>query len=471
MPEDRLDKKIKELLENVQEDYDQTSWGKLSSRLDEDAKGMSEDDAFIPIIKEKLDNQRSATNEEHWAALSSELDHIEERKKRLYIVKFLEAAIVLLLVFTYYNYTQYSSPVEMNVAYMDKVHEAIQNPSVISAELNVSKEFSQNIDLITSIDQDIRQTPLTSRVPMLSKNFDFYSSFDKVLARDVYRSEALSLSDEDVSSILDLYSFNESSDEAGPSEGTIETLGISLFNVERELPELSFYPIFLKIDLPVPDRWTIGIPLSYDVNFINTDINLGYLSSQIESGLGGKSLGVSVAYRKKSFEIESGLRYSEKTFVPGKLTNYSKFSDVSFLEDQLDHMVIKQVQIPLLARIYASPLKKSSVYAFGGMAVNAVLHNKYAINRTVQSKARFAQAPTLDVVDLQELQRGILKGDPIKDNLYLTGVIGFGVESTLLQGVSWYLQPQYQHSFTGQANEIVDRINTLSLEGGVKYSF
>lgn len=461
MRNDRLDDKIRELLNSTQEDYDTSSWDKLSQRLDNDSD-LSESSAedFIPIIKEKLENQKASVPEEHWSMMSSELDYIEERRRRLYIVKFLEAAIILLLVFTYFHYTWYGPVVEMDMAYIEDIKTTSEDPSKVNAMLGFS-DIQREKELAIGLDKTVTRVRPLIIPPTNIEALD--------LQVELYRS-TVSLSEQLGSAHTVLLSGDSFDDDLTSAATSVMSLDITPLDVDPDMP----YIVMAETEdtkVYTDQGWSIGIPISYDVNFINTDLNLGYLSNQIESGLGGRSYGISLGYRLKNIEVESGLRYSEKTFVPGRLTSYTKTSEVSFLENRLDNMVIKQVEVPLLFKFYAAPVRNTSLYGMLGVGVNAIVHNQYQINRTIQTKARLSTAPTSDIVNLQELPQGLIRGGSLKDNLFVTGVIGFGIQSALTPEVNWYLQPQYQHSFTGQINQIVDRVNTLSIEGGVKFLF
>ena len=75
------------------------------------------------------------------------------------------------------------------------------------------------------------------------------------------------------------------------------------------------------------------------------------------------------------------------------------------------------------------------------------------------------------IVDLKNLPLGLAEGGTFEENLYVSGIIGFGVQSYLKNGVYWYIQPQYQHSFNTEINQLVSKINALSVEGGIKFGF
>jgi len=206
------------------------------------------------------------------------------------------------------------------------------------------------------------------------------------------------------------------------------------------------------------------------VNIINTQLDLDYLSHQIESGLAGQSFGARVGYRKGAVEIGSGILYSKKAFVPGRLTSFSKASNVSFLRNQLREMYIRQMEIPLHAKVFmAPPQNKASLYVLGGVSTNFIIHNQYLIDRTPTESGSLSKAPNVDLIDLQNLPRAIVQGGSLADNVYLTGMIGLGVEARVSEKIRWYIQPTYRHALTGQLNPLVDRISTLSVEAGVTY--
>ncbi len=466
MQEDRFDDKIRELLSSTHQEYDESSWEELNKKLDENAEvpSLSDDEAFIPIVKEKLQHQRSDVNNDHWEDLKSELDEKRQRRERQFMIKALEAAIVLLLFYTYFNYKSHTTSTE--------------KPKVEYAQLQ-SGSPDVNIAGI-SIMGDDEIVVLNSLPSTESNNNPSGPAFvDSRILESVGRIQSPNM--KGVSSVIGA-GFNRSkmfiaslltTTESTPSSELLEKLPIQALYVDKIQDET---PSFALVNEQTPSRsynsgWTVGLPFSYDVNFINTDINLGYLSNQIRSGLEGNSVGISVAYRQSNLEFESGIEYSEKTFVPGLLTSYSKSGVNSFLESQLDQMLIKQMQIPLLTKIYSSPNRKSSLYGVAGIAMNLITTNEYQIRRSVQPKARLAFSPATEVVDFKNLPQGLTQGGSYAENIYFTGVIGFGIESHIKNGISWYVQPQYQHSFTNDINLLVTKINSLNVKTGFRFSF
>lgn len=465
MHEDRFDDKIRELLNGAHEDYDSTSWDDLSQKMDLQSEEVSSEDpgGFIPIVKEKLGEQRAEVQEEHWETLKTELDYIQERRERLYIVKALEAAIVLLLVFTYFNFKWHSKDIQVNQEYFAEIQESIQNPETISADLVLAANQG-----LTSSPNSLYSSNSVSVDPVASIPAMRYSSIVLNPVKLDFSNSLLTMGKDAVSGIQK----NNSTENAFLSKLPIEAFS-------TDIPKLKVPSLTVIEDL-IPDNsqnqisgWTVGIPFSYDVNFVNTDINLGYLSNQIKSGLAGRSIGLTLGYRKHNIEIETGIEYSEKRFVPGQLTNYSESGRNSSIESQLGNMVMHQFQVPLLAKIYASPNRKSSLYAVAGFAVNAITTNSYNISRRIvqSTKVRLEESPLAKIIDFQKLPQGLAQGGNLSDNIYMTTILGFGIQSHISNEVYWYFQPQYQHSFTSDINELVTKINSLNIEAGIRFSF
>ena len=454
MPEDRFDDKIRELLNDAHEEYDNSSWEALRTRLEEqDSSAQIEnEEAFIPSIKETLESQKAEVNESHWETLKAELERIQDRRERLYVIKILEAAVVLLLILTYFNYKWHSKDIQIDTNYLASAYEVSELPELHSADLFVANNIENNQTIgIIRLENAVR--PLISDVSLI-QSLGFQEQLKKI---DHTIDQSADFSVVDQNNLARLSSLPIHSLEKEIATAKLPSIVIPNESVESQPDEIR--------------EWTFGIPFSYDVNFINTDINLGFLSHQIRSGLGGASVGLSMGYRMKFIELESGIRYSKKDFRPGLLTNYSRAGSNSYLESQLDKMEIHQFQIPLLAKLYAAPTKRNSFYGVFGFAINAITANTYDITRTVQPKAILESSPLTQVIDLKKLPQGIAQGGSLFRNLYITSVIGFGVQSDIGNGVTWYFQPQYQHSFTSEINELVTQINALNIEGGLRFAF
>jgi len=367
----------------------------------------------------------------------------------VYVIKVLEATIFLLLVMTFLNYTQFRSKVDINNDYISQVQK--ESADINAAQASLAQPIAPKTlsDLASSGDVQNRLAQRGSESVRVWLAEDHETKRVAFLIRKVLEELLL---------------------EANQSYAVVPSLDIGELSVSRDLPSLASLPVEEVEKENNTDGWSFSLPISYDVNIINTQLDLDYLSHQIESGLAGQSFGARVGYRKGAVEIGSGILYSKKAFVPGRLTSFSKASNVSFLRNQLRGMYIRQMEIPLHAKVFmAPPQNKASLYVLGGVSTNFIIHNQYLIDRTPTESGSLSKAPNVDLIDLQNLPRAIVQGGSLADNVYLTGMIGLGVEARVSEKIRWYIQPTYRHALTGQLNPLVDRISTLSVEAGVTY--
>ena len=106
--EESFDEVVKEKLTEHQEQYDQASWTQLSSKMDEIY--ASADGAELGEIKKKLETHEESVIESHWQILKAELEALEHRRYRLWITKSIEAVIILLLLWTFTNFSPIFAP-------------------------------------------------------------------------------------------------------------------------------------------------------------------------------------------------------------------------------------------------------------------------------------------------------------------------------------------------------------------------
>jgi len=463
MREDRIDEEIRRLLQEATEDYDESSWEKLSQRIDAEDLSTTDDAEFDDQVKYKLERHTIPPSEEHWQVFNEELDRLEQRRRRVYVIKVLEATIFLLLVMTFLNYTQFRSKVDINNDYISQVQK--ESADINAAQASLAQPIAPKTlsDLASTGDVQNRLAQRGSESVRVWLAEDHETK--RVAFLPLKSISALSSGNHQIRKVLE-----ELLLEANQSYAVVPSLDIGELSVSRDLPSLASLPVEEVEKENNTDGWSFSLPISYDVNIINTQLDLDYLSHQIESGLAGQSFGARVGYRKGAVEIGSGILYSKKAFVPGRLTSFSKASNVSFLRNQLREMYIRQMEIPLHAKVFmAPPQNKASLYVLGGVSTNFIIHNQYLIDRTPTESGSLSKAPNVDLIDLQNLPRAIVQGGSLADNVYLTGMIGLGVEARVSEKIRWYIQPTYRHALTGQLNPLVDRISTLSVEAGVTY--
>ncbi len=487
MAKDRFDDEIRDLLGGHTPEYDASSWDKLSQTLDEmDGEGEAD---FEPMMKEKLESYTAPLKESHWLKFKEELEALERRRYRLWAIKLTESVIVLLLLFTYWNYTQLKSEKTDNIHYAAVEENTIESESQSSnpiVALNASQQegiHQEQTSIAASEDfKTINGSTVAGEILSVNTSSTIEErAFDK--AKSVY------------STIGDLLSTLSApiNDQSTPmqSEAIAEESNLNLFDHDyfHSIARIALSPFDLTLPIVAyapeqvviinnlntksnsQDGFWLSIPVSQDFNFVNSAINLDYFASQVSSGVYGSSIGILGSYMKGSIELETGLRYSDKSYAPGLLRSFSKASADTYLESQLDFVRFNQLQVPVVVKLHALSDSRVNLYSMAGFAINGVLDYDYNIRKSVQPSARvtfFADEPQLDIANLPE---GILEGGRAQNNMFVTGVLGLGVQTQMPNGAALFFQPQYQFSVIGDLNDYVRNVNTLSIEAGIKFKF
>lgn len=491
--EESFDEVVKEKLTEHQEQYDQASWTQLSSKMDEIY--ASADGAELGEIKKKLETHEESVIESHWQILKAELEALEHRRYRLWITKSIEAVIILLLLWTFTNFSPIFAPEQ--IAPSSIPLDYVLDDSYDSEEFWASNKALSPID--GNIDGRSYDNVVNGRdIVIVEDNINSTNEnggFDEVIEYITSSSNGTVngtvLSGSTGNLIINQVRAEKASDDIHLSEiTTTERLEGSYGDlVSLDIGLIRPFDVLLDHDHPTSDLttfdqtkdksyrhkndgWWFGANYSADINLINSGFNLGFVTSQLSSGLLGHTGGLSLSFQKGIVEIQSGFRLSTKAHSPGLLRSFTQASDFSVLEHNLELIEFTQAQIPLVVKLHALNSSRSHIYGFVGVSGNTILGYDFTIEKTIQPSARVR--PTdfdASIVDLTDLPEGFAQGGPIRYNTNFTGVIGFGVESSIGQKVSFFVQPQYQHQFGGALNNYVSRIGTISVETGVKLKF
>jgi len=466
MKDDNFDAEIKKILQDFEgHDDSSSSWSRMSDRLDEELSATESDiQDFDERVRSQMENYTIPVSEDDWLKLKHELNLAEERKEKIIISKVIEIATILLLIITISKYKTLTTPVDMDPMFMATLQEEHPRTNLLP---------EKEIHAISNKEYVFEKLK-TDALVNSSSSKEIYEPISKAtspVVQNTLTSGTLNFSEQRVGPTLrkDILLIN-------PTEVVIqkiESLPLQRFSTPIELPQAPFFDILYALDRKsnsIRDGWSVGVPISTDINFINSSFNVNYLRTQLNNNLSGKTIGLSASYRKGILEIETGVRYSSKRFAPG-LISYTPASSKSFLLDELDEAKIKQLQIPLIAKIYVQANRKLNVYAMTGISTNIILDMDYTISKSIQANARPSALPHVDALDLKNLPIGVAQGGDLNDNLYMTALVGFGIQYHMTNSVGIYLQPQYQHTLTKNINDVASKINSLNLEAGLKYKF
>ena len=96
MENKEFDKKVQEMISDLKENYDPSSWDSFEKKLDSEQE-------MDDMIKSSLESHEEPFNEAHWEILTAEM---ARRRHRAIVKRTAEFVIILLLIFTTHNFLQ-----------------------------------------------------------------------------------------------------------------------------------------------------------------------------------------------------------------------------------------------------------------------------------------------------------------------------------------------------------------------------
>ncbi len=186
----------------------------------------------------------------------------------------------------------------------------------------------------------------------------------------------------------------------------------------------------------------------------------------------GYSGGFSLGFEFDRWEIQTGLIYTAKHYQPLQVLFLAGRFDEGYIKEILKDIELNIINIPLNFKYNLFHQDKWRVYALAGASVQvAVQANYYVSSQSTFRSARPSNPDRNSFYD-QGFEGGWLEGGSFRENSYITGNLGFGVERFVTTQWSIFAQPTYQHAI-GLFNQqglgpTMDRINTMSLYTGIR---
>jgi hypothetical protein len=223
----------------------------------------------------------------------------------------------------------------------------------------------------------------------------------------------------------------------------------------------------------------------------DTLITEGY-DTTLASGYGG---GIAVHFKKKRWEIQTGVTYSFKRYVPNSPAIFAE--TVNYLikqeESEFKGVQLNILQVPLHLNYHFKDQGKWRIYgSFGASGHLVTTSTNQAKELAAPTTATFALLPPVaatsskivqtkggDIVEQQpeisasqpvkQFPNGFFEGGHIRNNFYLTANIGLGLERYVSSRWSVFLQPNYQHQFlTNDIGANGERFYNFSIQFGTK---
>ncbi|MFK8007857.1 MAG: hypothetical protein AB8H03_15870 [Saprospiraceae bacterium] len=504
---DSLDEALKGSLENLEgAAFVPMDWGMMESKLDAsmaDAEldPQMEDIYLDSMAYEHLKNMQPAYNHEHWEMMSARLDEEYAYRRKVFITKLFEAAIVLLLVWTAFNYfpNKKTTPDLRPIA---KTNSTQNNTKDLSTNLSDQSKlenkfvdsFEKTIPSTNQVDQNKIVENVESEIPSLilksnpvNENAIATTPTPPILDDRIPISPFLT----NVNSI----SLLENKKQKTTSLSLEKTLALNEQEILKEKLIIQISPLpslmnsFVKMDNFRKDRFSLAQLIEHkklrthevffsmygstDLNFVDSDFynnneRAWDVYQRYRYGYGG---GFALGFQLKRFLIETGISYNSISYQQREEANIIGSVARGFVEEQWDDAELNMVQVPLNIQYSFLVKNKWRMYSLTGVSINMALQNNFNFQLEDEERTlgRSISINESEIANEASLYKGILEGGGFRENSYLTANLGFGVERKFTYRWSLFLQPIYRRHFLIDGigpNE--DRIHSSSVRFGAK---
>jgi len=472
-----FDKNIKNKLEELEIKYDASSWDTFEKKLDNAMNDSHiEDLAFDEQIKDKIQNDiHHPFEEEHWQELSSRIDYENELTNRIYLLKIVELAILVLLAYGFFQIEPIKKSQKKLPLYAhSEIFNRIEGDKVIEAALTNAATNQDNLrkELVNSVFVSTEEIATLKSVVFTNKLIaDAHVNSESVYEdREVHLAM---LGNQDIAALH--------IDERQPFR---ETINLDALTVEEDSDDFPLPPAFVK---PDSEKW-ISFSGSADINLVNTPKS--FLINAREQLLNAAGFSSRLSYGAKTGknEVEIGVGYSYKNYDPDIREEFDVDGE-SIYSYSLNRIEFHIAQVSFNYKRYIVDNSNWSVFADVGLSPNFILFSDFdtpgklqsgpaTTNEFIKANSRLLSRnyPTglLQNVGQPSFKRSSSKafrteGD-IYDNTFITTYLGFGVQKYIGFNRALFLQTGYHHQFLGdKLGPNKDQINTFSFTLGGKF--
>ncbi len=253
---------------------------------------------------------------------------------------------------------------------------------------------------------------------------------------------------------------------------SIDPLKNNLSSLSVERDELALHTNIITPVHRIQDsnnNWWIKAFVQGDNNLVYSSFDKFYNVSGYETTALGLSGGLGIVKEFDRFEVETGLSYSTKSYVP-EIINETYRSDDGYHRTSLQRIFFNVISVPLNLNLKYFEGERFNLYSTVGLSANLVINSHYDIeDNIIPFPTSPAITPTNAVLEDKPFERGLLEGGSLLDNAYLSMNFGAGVNYNLSDRVELSLFSLYQGNiFNAGIGPNEDRINSISLGLGTR---
>ena len=509
-----FDESVRRNMLNTEVPFQLTHWDLMNQRLGE---LDNEEAAFDESVSRNMQNSQAKFQPNHWDLMNQRLEQEFSWKAKVVRYKVIEAALMLLLLFTAYN-----MPDSILVDTFGEEFKTEQSPSTISKDLKKPsdiKSFDRGTEWRNNMPKQENNKPNSTLdkngVPIVSTDSkDNFKENNQVPSSLIFKgnnAENNVLNNQNIVA----NDFNTPSSEnkaANNFNNNVEVLmPISLkkadaiafnFNKEKldfnkinapanpiaEVSDLNILrPKALTINALYDDPqlpkmakrnkwWRLGIFGSQSTDYMTSSyVYRGDLKELADLSF-NKGLGVSAIRKKGKFEFGMGFIFNKKSYkthLPTEIILGEVVSGNSTQAVLPEAVNLDIVRIPLSMDYHFKSLGRWNMFATVGASFNATSKidvKYYEIPPTSTTQQTFGlQTRSAPSINAYGKSYKFLSLDKNEGSFYYSAHAGIGVECRITPLISAYLQPIVEKQFgkygIGSRN---DKINSVSVQAGLK---
>lgn len=518
---------IRARMENLETEGEPKGWDLMANRLEEEGNGMAAADEKVmeAVIFEKMSQMEAPFEPAHWAKLESQLNEEYRFVNKIIRYKSLELSILFLLIALFVNYYPSTPTNSINkdvplgtqaIAADSEIKEATTSPTTDVEGINAGRENSKRASKTESLTSSaiaqnssttVKQTKEVAKIVAEAASQQAEKIEVEPASTTALLSPSMPLLDQLLNQQLagQLISSTQGSylsQKLGATNSKTEASSSVGFDANSPriylaslatIPDLDIIPNYLEdtqlIDQvkPAPKERVIrfGVQASTDYNRIITPPTyLAGKNRSLDRYALGYSGGLTFSWGNKRWEVEMGLIYSAKKYLPFNLSEIDYSLTEGLSGEGLKSFEYDMVAIPLNIRRQFITDGKWRFYSTIGVSLNTVMQADYFFTSPAQPRPvgppnSFAPPippnnnGTKAGVDKGAFTKGVFQGGSFSQNSFFTANIGVGLERYISHRTSLYAQPQYQHSFLnlvedGGIGPFQDKINTMRLIFGMR---
>ncbi len=505
-----FDESIRQNMQNTEVPFQPNHWNVMNQRLGE---LDNEDTAFDESVRRNMQNSEAKFQPNHWDLMNQCLEQEFSWKAKVVRYKVIEAALMLLLLFTAYNL-----PDSMLGDTFGNESATEQNPSTILKDLNKPsdiKSFDRGTEWRNNMQKQENNQPNSTLdkngVPIVSiDSKDNLKENNQVQSPLVFKDNNAENSVSNNQNIVD-DDFNAPSSknkavqsievlmpislkQANPialnfNKGALDFNKINVpANAIAEVSDLNILrPKALTINALYDDPqlpkmakrnkwWRLGIFGSQSTDYMTSSyVDKGDVKELADLSF-NRGIGVNAIRKKGKFEFGMGIIFNKKSYkthLPPELISGSVVTGNSTQVVFPEVVNLDIVRIPLSMDYHFKSLGRWNMFVTLGASFNATSKIKidyYDIPATSTTQQTFGlQSRSASSINAYGKSYKFLSLDKNEGNFYYSAHAGIGAECRITPLISAYLQPVVEKQFGKYGiGSRSDKINSVSVQAGLK---